>query len=210
MVAAAPASPAPSRGAVVRRWGPWLIIAMVVIAAGVVGLHRTSQPTLDQRTLSVAGQVRCPVCNGQSVAQSDAPPSLAIRSQIRTELAAGQAPPVILAGIVHDYGPGILEKPQAKGVGLIVWVVPVLAAAAAIVGLFLAFRRWRPAAVLGSGVSDRDRDLVGEALRTPPAPGSGSGSSRSEPGSASSSGSGSGSASSSGAGAGSSRSEPAP
>ncbi|MDQ6784272.1 MAG: cytochrome c-type biogenesis protein CcmH [Actinomycetota bacterium] len=160
---------------VARRWAPWLVIAVVVIVAGAIGLQRASHPSLDQRTLSVAGQVRCPVCNGQSVAQSDAPPSLAIRSQIRSELAAGQAPAEILAGIANSYGPGILEKPRASGVGLVVWLAPVGAVAAAVVGLILAFRRWRPSAVAGTGASDTDRALVGEALSAEPGPVSGPG-----------------------------------
>lgn len=168
--AAGPATPPPRR-VVLRRWAPWLLIAVVVIAAGVVGLQRSSHLSLDQRTLSVSGQVRCPVCNGQSVAQSDAPPALAIRSQIRTELAAGQSPSAILAGIAKGYGSGILERPQATGVGLIVWVVPLLAVAGAIVGLVLAFRRWRPSAVTGPVATDTDRELVGEALREAPASG---------------------------------------
>ncbi|MDQ2726752.1 MAG: cytochrome c-type biogenesis protein CcmH [Actinomycetota bacterium] len=168
VTASATRSPAPGGRAGLRRWGPWLVIAVVVIGAGVVGLHRSSHPSLDQRTLAVAGQVRCPVCNGQSVAQSDAPPSLAIRSQIRTELVAGQVPSEILSAIVKDYGSGILEKPQANGVGLIVWVVPVLAVAGAIIGLVLAFRRWRPAATTGPAATDTDRELVGEALREAP------------------------------------------
>ncbi len=169
--AAPPAPPALARSAVLGRWTPWLIIAVVVIAAGVVGLQRSSHPSLDQRTLSIAGQVRCPVCNGQSAAQSDAPPALAIRSQIRTELAAGQSSSVILAGIAKGYGSGILEKPQATGVGLIVWVLPLLAVAGAILGLVLAFRRWRPSALTGPGATDTDRELVGEALREAPSSG---------------------------------------
>jgi cytochrome c-type biogenesis protein CcmH len=143
---------------------------MVVIGAGAVGAQRSTHPSLDQRTLSVAGQVRCPVCNGQSVAESDAPPSLAIRSQIRTELTAGEPPDQILAGIVHSYGPGILEKPAAKGVGLIVWWVPALVVAGAVVGLVLAFRRWRPSAPKEPQATETDRELVGEALREEPAP----------------------------------------
>ena len=172
----APKSPASARPGVLRRWAPWLVIAAVVIAAGALGLQRNGRPSLDQRTLSVAAQVRCPVCNGQTVAESDAPPSLAIRSQIHTELAAGQQPRQVLAGIVGSYGPGILEKPGANGVGLIVWVLPVVVVAGAIVGLVLAFRRWRPAAVDGPGASDTDRALVGEALRSPLSAGPESGS----------------------------------
>jgi cytochrome c-type biogenesis protein CcmH len=165
---AAASSPPSSGRTFLRRWAPWLLIAIVVIGAGVVGVQRSTHPSLDQRTLSVAGQIRCPVCNGQSVAESDAPPSLAIRSQIRTELMAGEPPHQILAAIVRSYGPGILEKPDAMGVGLIVWLVPAVVVAGAIVGLVLAFRRWRPSAPTQPRATETDRELVGDALREPP------------------------------------------
>lgn len=147
-----------------RRWGPWAAIVIVVVGAGVFGGHRSHHPTLDQRTTSLAAQVRCPVCNGETVAESDTPPSVAIRSQIRDELAGGERPARILAGLTGVYGPGILEKPQARGVGLLVWVLPILGVAAAVVGLVVAFRRWRPTTGPGTQASVTDRRLVDKAL----------------------------------------------
>ncbi|MGH3420599.1 MAG: cytochrome c-type biogenesis protein, partial [Streptosporangiaceae bacterium] len=120
-------------------------------------------PTLDARVQHIAGEVRCPVCEGESAAQSSAPASVQIRDTIRRELQAGQSDSQILTGLVASYGPGILEKPQASGISLVVWVVPVLAVVAAIAGLTWAFARWRAKAA-APAPDDADRALVGQAL----------------------------------------------
>ena len=92
-----------------------------------------------------------------------------IRDQIRQELLSGETEGRILAGLVRAYGPSILEKPQASGVGVVVWVVPVLAVIAGLTGLAVAFRRWR-GNLGGSSQTPRDADadrrLVDNALRS--------------------------------------------
>lgn len=135
-----------------RRWGPWALLVAVAVAALSVGVGHGSTPSLDARVQSVASQVRCPVCNGETVAQSQAAPSVAIRTQIRREIRAGESQTQILSRLVHDYGPGILEKPQATGISLFVWVFPVVAVVLAGGGLILILRRWgQPAAGGGDG-----------------------------------------------------------
>jgi cytochrome c-type biogenesis protein CcmH len=138
-----------------------VLVAVVVL---VVGTHRSSHPSLQDKTMHVASLVRCPVCEGQSAAESQAPASVQIRDQIRQELSAGESQAQIVSGLVAAYGPGILEKPEARGVGLLLWVLPVLAVVAAIAGLALAFARWRPRRS-GAGVTPADRELVDQALR---------------------------------------------
>jgi cytochrome c-type biogenesis protein CcmH len=147
------------------RWLPWLGLVAIAVVVLVVGSSRTSHPTIDQRTMHIAGEVRCPVCEGQSAAQSDVPASVQIRQQIHQELASGESSGQILSGLVAAYGPGILEKPQASGVGLVVWVVPVIATVAAVAGLALAFARWRPRRVVA--VSEADEALVERELQRP-------------------------------------------
>lgn len=154
------------------RWMPWALLAAVAISALAIGTHHASGPgTLDARVAHIAGEVRCPVCEGQSAAQSQAAASVQIRDQIRQELTAGESESQILSGLVRAYGPSILEKPQANGVGLVVWVVPVLAVLAGIGGLAIAFQRWRARlAVTPDGPSEADRRLVDDALRSGEAP----------------------------------------
>ncbi len=147
----------------VRRWAPWVLLVAVAVAVLAVGATRSTHPTLDQKVMHLAGQVRCPVCEGQSAAQSDAAASVQIRDQIRKELLAGEANGQILAGLVAAYGPGILEKPRASGVALAVWIVPVAAVVAALVGLAMAFARWRSRGLAGAP-SIEDVALVDRAL----------------------------------------------
>jgi cytochrome c-type biogenesis protein CcmH len=102
--------------------------------------------------MHIANEVRCPVCDGETAAQSSAAASVQIRNEIRQELLAGQSSDQILAGLVRDYGSGILEKPQSSGVGLVVWVAPVVATVLAAAGLVFAFIRWRRRAKPGGSV----------------------------------------------------------
>ena len=145
-----------------RRWLPWLGLVLVAVVVLAVGTERHGHPSLQTQTMHIAGMVRCPVCEGQSAAESQAPASVQIRDQIRQELSAGEPQSQILSGLVAAYGPGILEKPEARGVGLVLWVLPVLAVVAAIAGLALAFARWRPRPA--PEVTPADRMRVDEAL----------------------------------------------
>ena len=149
-----------------RRWVPWFLLVAVAVAVLVIGTHHSSssRPTLDARVQHIAGEVRCPVCEGQTAAQSSAPASVQIRDQIQRDIQAGQTDDQILGSLVAAYGPGILEKPQASGVALVVWVVPVVGVVLAATGLGFAFARWRRRLPV-TPPSDRDRVLVDEALR---------------------------------------------
>jgi cytochrome c-type biogenesis protein CcmH len=144
-------------------------VALVVVAAVVlaIGVGRPDHPTLDAQVQHIAGLVRCPICNGESAAASQTAPAVEIRSQIRQDLQAGQSQGQILQSLVQAYGPGILEKPQASGLGLVVWVLPVVGFVVGLAGLSFAFVRWR------GGPGDAETDAVpaasvpGEAAGVP-------------------------------------------
>ena len=160
------------------RWLPWVGLVVVVAVALAIGSQRHSDPTLQQRTTSIANAVRCPVCVGETAAESDTPASIQIRAYIRQELRAGESRSQILSHLSASYGPNILEKPSASGINVVLWVLPVIAVVAAIIGLVTIFGRWRPGPI--DLVSDDDRRLVGQLLQ-PPGPDARSG--EGEPGS---------------------------
>lgn len=148
------------------RWLPWAALVVVVAVALAVGAGRSGgNPGLDARVMHIASEVRCPVCEGQSAAQSQAAASVQIRDLIRRQLVAGESEKQILGGLVRSYGAGILEKPEAQGVGVLVWVVPVIAVVLAAGGLALAFRRWGGAGRRPHEPEESDRRLVEQALR---------------------------------------------
>jgi cytochrome c-type biogenesis protein CcmH len=117
---------------------------------------------VDDRVHRITSQIRCPVCSGETVADSSAPISQDIRAAVRQQLLAGQSDHQITAYIVHQY-PGTALNPPSTGVGLLVWALPVVVFAGAAAGLGLSFARWR--ARSGVTVSDEDRLLVERARR---------------------------------------------
>jgi cytochrome c-type biogenesis protein CcmH len=138
-------------------------LAVVLAIALVVGASRSSgHRTVAERVSHIGSQLRCPVCQGETVADSDAPVARDIRTVVQQRVEAGQSDRQIIAYIVHQY-PGTLLNPPASGVGLIVWALPVMVFVAAAGALGLAFMRWR--ARPGAAVTDADRALVEEALR---------------------------------------------
>ncbi len=155
-------SPGPRR---VLRWAPWVLVLIVTAVALALGSQRPPAPrTLEQRTLALASQVRCPVCVGETAAESGASAAVALRNEIRHGLAAGEKPATVLAGIVAAYGPGILERPRTSGVDLLVWVIPALVALVALAGLVVAFVWWNRRRSASPPASDDDRRLVAGLL----------------------------------------------
>jgi cytochrome c-type biogenesis protein CcmH len=144
-------------------WFGYVVMAVIALVCLAIGTVRTTGPyTVDDRINAVAKTIKCPTCQGESVADSNAPTSREIRSDIADRLSRGESPDEIRAFYVSSYGEGILLTPSSSGVTALVWVLPVLVLVGAVAGLVFAFRRWR-----GTGsarATDDDRALVESAL----------------------------------------------
>ena len=121
------------------------VCAGVALAAGVFGGGGAHPVSLYQRTMAVAGEYRCPVCAGESVAASDAPEAGEIKGLVQQWLADGRSQAQIRSYLVRDYGTSILERPPTSGVSVLVWALPGVAVAAGLIGLGFGFARWRRA-----------------------------------------------------------------
>lgn len=146
-----------------RRIG-WMVMACAVAALLAVGVSRAGQPrTADQRELAIAKQLACPVCDGESVAESQAASAVQIRGRIKDLVDAGQLSDVEIAETIDAaYQDDLALQPSGSGLDALVWALPAVVAVVAAAGLIAAFGRWRRAAA--SVVSDADRDLVAQAL----------------------------------------------
>ncbi|GAA4431258.1 hypothetical protein GCM10023169_35610 [Georgenia halophila] len=141
-----------------RRPAPWIVAAVAVLVA-VVGLwsaaSRGPEPSLEARTDEVAATLRCPTCAGESVADSAAPMSDAMRTVIADRLRAGESPDEIRTWFTQRYGDGVLLDPPRRGAGWLLWAIPaVLVVGAVALGArrWLTGRRWLvPLAAVGSG-----------------------------------------------------------
>ena len=144
------------------------LVGFVAVALGLAA-RPTGQPSSPAaRTHRIARELRCPVCQGLSVADSPSIPAGDIRADIRRRVDAGQTDGEIRAAYVQRYGEWILLRPQGRGFASGLWLLPAMAVTAAAAGLVLALRRWHRQPALAA--SPEDRALV-DALRARPTPG---------------------------------------
>lgn len=147
-----------------RRW-PWLVIALVLAGTLTYGTVDDVGPRTDgQRLRGLYESVKCPQCQGQSVADSDAPAAKAIRAEIKRRIDAGEPDGEIRSYLVSRYGDDVLLTPSNDGLAGLVWFLPVAIFVCAVAGLAAAFRSWRRDRA--PTVSADDRDLVAQALST--------------------------------------------
>ena len=129
-----------------RRWAPWLLLAVVLAGALVIGSRSGGgeRGTVEARTEGITREVRCPTCRNLSAAESDAPVARALVEEVRDRVEAGQTDEQIRGYLVSVYGGDILLRPKGTGVAGLVWALPVAAVVIGLGGLAFAFRRWKP------------------------------------------------------------------
>ena len=101
--------------------------------------------------LSLSEELRCLVCQNQSLADSDAELAVDLRNQIRDKLGQGMSEKQVVDYMVERYGDFVLYRPPFKAATLMLWFGPLLLLIVAIVALFMRITRRRAAA---------DRDLT--------------------------------------------------
>jgi cytochrome c-type biogenesis protein CcmH len=84
---------------------------------------------LDTKTHEVSALLRCPVCQGMSIADSPSEMAVNMKHQVGALLARGYTQDQILRYFEQSYGQFVLLKPKFQGVNTLVWVLPVLALA---------------------------------------------------------------------------------
>lgn len=124
---------------------------------------------LFQRTNEVSALLRCPVCQGMSVADSPSEMAVNMKGQVRELLARGYTEEQILKYFELSYGQFVLLKPKFEGVNSLVWLLPVIALVIGGAIVFIKLRKLEqaPAPVAETKSEDADpylarvRDLVG-------------------------------------------------
>ena len=145
-----------------RRALAWLGAAIIGAAAFLYGAVDDSGPrTNADRAYDLAQNFGCPVCDGQSVAESDALVARNIRASIGRWVDEGRSDEYIRSELVAAFGEDVDYTPSAEGVTSLVWILPVVAGAGAVAGLTVVFRRWRREARLEA--TAEDEALVAEA-----------------------------------------------
>jgi cytochrome c-type biogenesis protein CcmH len=148
-----------------------LAAVLLAFASAVFGqASEVAKPdaAVEQRLKGLAEELRCLVCQNQTIADSHAPLAVDLRNQIRAQVAQGRSDDDIRAYMVQRYGDFILYRPAFKATTLVLWLGPFLLLAAGI-GIFLLIVRARRVAT-GDGAMDADRRAEIETLLAGDAP----------------------------------------
>ncbi|HPU38533.1 MAG TPA: cytochrome c-type biogenesis protein CcmH [Microthrixaceae bacterium] len=127
-----------------QRWWWWAVMGVIVVAAIVIGAGSAPKTgNSDERLFSIAARLKCLQCVGESVASSQSSYAVQFREEIRKQMRQGGTDDEILNFFADSYGQEVLLTPPSSGIGGLVWVVPVVVAAGAVLLLVGTFRRWR-------------------------------------------------------------------
>lgn len=123
-------------------WTGQLLAAVVAIGFTLLSVSSARADPLDDDTRRLAKLLQCPVCEGVSVADSPSELAGQMRGVIRRKLEQGEADQTILAYFVDRYGDGVLVEPPRRGIGLGVWVGPVVMIVVGGIVLAVTLRYW--------------------------------------------------------------------
>ncbi len=125
-------------GVTVFSTGAFAAFALAVLLLQ-LGTHTIRAQSIDEQTVAIAKQLKCPVCQNIPVAYSQSQLAEEMREVIREKVAQGESEEAIIQYFVDRYGEDVLLEPRREGFSLLLWVtaIGVLVFGAAIVGIVL-------------------------------------------------------------------------
>ena len=123
----------------------WALLFLVFFSVSVSSQEKPD--ALDKRVTDLANELRCMVCQNQTLADSNAELAVDMRNRIREELAAGKSEAQVVDLLVSRYGDFVLYRPPLKASTVLLWTGPFLLLALGAWLLVRRIRRGRPAPV---------------------------------------------------------------
>lgn len=116
-----------------ERWLPLLLVFALEQAA--------ADTSLEQRAKRLTGELRCVVCQNQTIADSNAPLALDLKKQIEGQLAQGASDAQVIDYLVQRYGDFVLYRPPFKPATWLLWFGPFAMLAGGLAFLFAKLRQ---------------------------------------------------------------------
>jgi len=130
----------------VALFGLLLSLAMTGTATAVQPDEMLKDSALESRARDLSRELRCMVCQNQSIDDSEAPLARDLRLLVRERLTKGDSDQQVLSFLVSRYGEFVLLRPPLEWHTLLLWGLPPAALAAGTIGLFIMSRRRRSVA----------------------------------------------------------------
>ena len=102
-----------------------------------------ADPAQEARARNLSRELRCMVCQNQSIDDSDAPLARDLRLLVRERIASGATDAQVMDFLVQRYGEFVLLKPRANAHNLLLWLLPPLALTGGVLALWFGYRRRR-------------------------------------------------------------------
>lgn len=142
-----------------------LILCLLLAASPALAVQPDevlSDPALEARARQISHDLRCPVCQGETIDDSNAPISRDLRLLVRERLVAGDSDAEVVDYIVARYGEFVLFNPRASGSGLILWLA---GPAMLLVGGALAFALTRRKPKVEDDLSEDEQARIAELMK---------------------------------------------
>ena len=105
-----------------------LVFVLLLVLVTASGAFDQQAPLRESRIAALEASIKCPSCEGLSLAQSNAPSAVAVRQRIAREVREGASDAAIRDALVATYGSTILLVPPKSGWTVILWIGPLLIA----------------------------------------------------------------------------------
>ncbi|MFQ6018162.1 MAG: cytochrome c-type biogenesis protein [Kiloniellaceae bacterium] len=151
----------------------WPLFSPALPAWAVEPDEMLDDPELEARARALSKEIRCLVCQNESIDSSNADLARDLRILVRERLVAGDSDREVLDFLVARYGDFVLLNPPMKPTTYLLWFGPALILLAGAIGVAVYFRRRRRAGAEAAPLSPEERARLEAMLETPPdSPGS--------------------------------------
>jgi cytochrome c-type biogenesis protein CcmH len=114
-----------------------LLLLLTPAAAFAIDTATFDDPATETRYRALLGEIRCLVCQNQSLADSNAPLAVDLREEVRAQIARGASDDEVVRYLTARYGDFVLYKPRFTAVTAALWLAPLLLL---IAGVLIAWR----------------------------------------------------------------------
>jgi cytochrome c-type biogenesis protein CcmH len=136
------------------------LFALTLLGAGATAMEarpNADDPDLERRLLALTADLRCVVCQNESLAESRAPLAKDLRQEVRELMRQGRSDSEVVAYLIARYGDFVLYRPPFKPATYLLWIGPALFLGAGGITWFLTIRRRQRATAADRILDDYSR-----------------------------------------------------
>ena len=142
-----------------------LTVLLPLLAHAVIETYEFSDPALEERYQALSAELRCPKCQNQNIADSNAPISQDLRRLLYEQLEAGASDAEIRDYMVDRYGEFVRYRPSFSGATAVLWMAPVILLLGGVLVVVAVLRGRRTGGGDSEAMTDEEQARLAELVR---------------------------------------------